>query len=158
MLPSRPSSEHTRHDSPVDSPDVEKQAYVADASTHPAAGKGDEAWEVKLDENDDPKNRRASQKWLIVFVLATSSTCVTCASSVAAMARPGLQKEFGVSLPVAILGISLFVEGLGVGPLLLGPLSEFFGRRHIYWISFVWFVLLNFLVAFAPNIGFSGGK
>ncbi|KAG9079332.1 hypothetical protein FS749_008603 [Ceratobasidium sp. UAMH 11750] len=69
------------------------------------------------------------------------------------MARPGLQKEFGVSLPVAILGISLFVEGLGVGPLLLGPLSEFFGRRHIYWISFLWFVLLNFPVAFSPNIG-----
>lgn len=69
------------------------------------------------------------------------------------MARPGIQKEFGVSSPVAILGISLFVEGLGVGPLLLGPLSEFFGRRHIYWVSFVFFVLLNFPVAFAPNIG-----
>lgn len=73
----------------------------------------------------------------------------------AAMARPGLQKEFGVSTPVAILGISLFVAGLGIGPLLLGPLSEFFGRRHIYWISFVFFVLFNFPVAFAPNIGAS---
>lgn len=69
------------------------------------------------------------------------------------MARAGLQKEFGVSTPVAILGISLYVEGLGIGPLLLGPLSEFFGRRHIYWISFVFFVLFNFPVAFAPNIG-----
>jgi MFS family permease len=69
------------------------------------------------------------------------------------MARPGLQRDFGVSTPVAILGISLFVVGLGVGPLLLGPLSEFFGRRHIYWISFAFFVLLNFPVAFAPNIG-----
>ncbi|KAG8709133.1 hypothetical protein FRC08_018524 [Ceratobasidium sp. 394] len=152
VLPSRASSEHTRHDSPIDSSDVEKQAYAADASTQPTSDKGDEAWEVKLDENDDPKNRRTARKWIIVFVLASSSTCVTCASSVAAMARPGLQKEFGVSLPVAILGISLFVEGLGVGPLLLGPLSEFFGRRHIYWISFLWFVLLNFPVAFAPNI------
>jgi predicted MFS family arabinose efflux permease len=74
----------------------------------------------------------------------------------AAMARPGLQKEFGVSTPVAILGISLFVEGLGCGPLLLGPLSEFFGRRHIYWISFVFFVLLNLPVAFSPNIGERG--
>ncbi|KAF8609430.1 MFS general substrate transporter [Ceratobasidium sp. AG-I] len=110
------------------------------------------AWEVTLDDSDDPKKRPTLRKWLIVFVLATSSTCVTCASSVAAMARPGLQKEFGVSTPVAILGISLFVEGLGIGPLLLGPLSEFFGRRHIYWISFVFFVLFNVPVAFAPNI------
>ncbi|KAG8742569.1 hypothetical protein FRC12_015334 [Ceratobasidium sp. 428] len=153
--PSRPSSEHTRQNSPIDSPDVEKQVHIAHASSEPKSEKGDEVWEVELDESDDPKQRRTAQKWVVVFVLATSSTCVTCASSVAAMARPGLQKEFGVSLPVAILGISLFVEGLGVGPLLLGPLSEFFGRRHIYWISFVWFVLLNFPVAFSPNIGTS---
>ncbi|KAG8681967.1 hypothetical protein FRC09_017118, partial [Ceratobasidium sp. 395] len=133
--PSSPSSEHTRQNSPIDSPDVEKQVHIADTSSEPKSEKGDEVWEVKLDESDDPKQRRTAQKWVVVFVLATSSTCVTCASSVAAMARPGLQKEFGVSLPVAILGISLFVEGLGVGPLLLGPLSEFFGRRHIYWIS-----------------------
>ncbi|QRV91610.1 major facilitator superfamily transporter [Ceratobasidium sp. AG-Ba] len=152
QTPSRSSSVDTRHDSNSSPSDVEKQERSADMSVQPTAEKGNEAWEVKLDESDDPKHRRTSRKWLIVFVLATSSTCVTCASSVAAMARPGLQKEFGVSLPVAILGISLYVEGLGIGPLLLGPLSEFFGRRHIYWISFLWFVLLNFPVAFAPNI------
>lgn len=146
------SSVDTRHESAINLPDVEKQERPTDGSAQTTAGKGDEAWIVKLDESDDPKHRRTSRKWLIVFVLATSSTCVTCASSVAAMARPGVQKEFGVSLPVAILGISLYVEGLGVGPLLLGPLSEFFGRRKIYWISFLWFVLLNLPVAFAPNI------
>ncbi|KAG9099831.1 hypothetical protein FS749_000227, partial [Ceratobasidium sp. UAMH 11750] len=82
VLPSRASSEHTRHDSPIDSSDVEKQAYAADAPVQPKSDKGDETWEVKLDENDDPKSRRTARKWLIVFVLATSSTCVTCASSV----------------------------------------------------------------------------
>ncbi|CEL58248.1 putative drug/proton antiporter YHK8 OS=Saccharomyces cerevisiae (strain ATCC 204508 / S288c) GN=YHK8 PE=1 SV=1 [Rhizoctonia solani AG-1 IB] len=152
---SRTSSEHTRQASTV-GPSADL-AQVEKAETHHAGlgqepVKGEQSWEVFLDSTDDPKHRKTARKWLIVFVLSTSSTCVTCASSVAAMARPGVQKEFGVSSPVAILGISLFVEGLGIGPLLLGPLSEFFGRRHIYWISFLFFVLLNFPVAFAPNI------
>ncbi|CCO27813.1 putative drug/proton antiporter YHK8 [Rhizoctonia solani AG-1 IB] len=152
---SRTSSEHTRQASTV-GPSADL-AQVEKAETHHAGlgqepVKGEQSWEVFLDSTDDPKHRKTARKWLIVFVLSTSSTCVTCASSVAAMARPGVQKEFGVSSPVAILGISLFVEGLGIGPLLLGPLSEFFGRRHIYWVSFLFFVLLNFPVAFAPNI------
>ncbi|ELU43269.1 MFS transporter, putative [Rhizoctonia solani AG-1 IA] len=148
---SRTSSEHTRQgsvvDPSVDLADVEK---AETQHTNPAQGtaKGEQSWEVFLDSTDDPKHRKTARKWLIVFVLSTSSTCVTCA----AMARPGIQREFGVSSPVAILGISLFVEGLGIGPLLLGPLSEFFGRRHIYWVSFLFFVLLNLPVAFAPNI------
>ncbi|KAJ1310878.1 hypothetical protein OPQ81_009395 [Rhizoctonia solani] len=153
---SRTSSECTRQDSIVDQnadlADVEKAQAQGAVSVDQQPAKGEQSSEVFLDSSDDPKHRKTTQKWLIVFILATSSTCVTCASSVAAMARPGIQKEFGVSSPVAILGISLYVEGLGVGPLLLGPLSEFFGRRHIYWISFVFFVLFNFPVAFAPNI------
>lgn len=36
-------------------------------------------------------------------------------------------KEFGVSLTVSILPISLFLAGLGIGPLLVGPLSEVHG-------------------------------
>ena len=54
---------------------------------------------------------------------------------------------------MTILGISLYVEGLGCGPLLLGPLSEFYGRRPIYLTSYLFFFVFTFPVAFAPNIG-----
>lgn len=36
-------------------------------------------------------------------------------------------QEFGISHTVAILPISLFLMGLGTGPLLVGPLSEVHG-------------------------------
>lgn len=52
-----------------------------------------------------------------------------------------------------ILGISLFVEGLGCGPLLLGPLSEFYGRNPVYRVSYIIFWIFSWPVAFAPNIG-----
>ena len=39
-------------------------------------------------------------------------------------------EEFGVSRTVAILPISLFLIGLGTGPLLVGPLSEVHGASR----------------------------
>lgn len=36
-------------------------------------------------------------------------------------------KEFGVSRTVAILPVSLFLMGVGTGPLVIGPLSEVYG-------------------------------
>jgi MFS family permease len=52
----------------------------------------------------------------------------------------GIEKSFGISNEVAILTVSLFVMGLGVGPLLLGPVSEFIGRRAVYLWSYVAFL------------------
>ena len=49
--------------------------------------------------------------------------------------------------------MSLFVEGLGLGPLVVGPLSEVFGRNIVYQISFGLLFVFTFPVAFAPNIG-----
>lgn len=59
----------------------------------------------------------------------------------------GIESDLGLSSEAAILTISLFVMGLGVGPLLLGPLSEFVGRNYVYWGSFVSFIrtFLSFL-------------
>ncbi|KZT61432.1 MFS general substrate transporter [Calocera cornea HHB12733] len=54
-------------------------------------------------------------------------------------------------MEVAILTISLRIEGLGIGPLLRGHPSEFFGRSNIYLISFIWFFLLNLPVACANS-------
>ena len=45
------------------------------------------------------------------------------------------------------------MEGLGCGPLLLGPLSEFYGRNPVYRVSYTLFWIFSWPVAFAPNIG-----
>jgi multidrug resistance protein len=43
---------------------------------------------------------------------------------------------------------------LGLGPLILAPLSETFGRRKLYLICFACFTLLQIPTALAPNIAF----
>lgn len=135
----------------------------------------DEQFQVHLEGLEDPKNLPSSRKWLATLVICSAACCVTCVSSVvsltreltsihvlltlnpylvqAAFTQKAQQKEFHVSSPVTILGISLYVEGLGIGPLLLGPLSEFFGRNPVYWISYGLFFIFNIPVAVAPNIG-----
>jgi MFS family permease len=61
-------------------------------------------------------------------------------------------RQFHVSKEVAILGVSLFVLGLGLGPLVAGPMSEIYGRNAVYRISFCLFFACMFPVAFAPDI------
>jgi MFS family permease len=61
-------------------------------------------------------------------------------------------RQFHVSKEVAILGVSLFVLGLGLGPLVAGPMSEIYGRNIVYRVSFSLFFICTFPVAFAPHI------
>ena len=46
----------------------------------------------------------------------------------------------------------MFIMGLGIGPMLLGPLSEFYGRRPIYLASFSFFLIWLIPSAVAKNI------
>ncbi|KAM0793435.1 hypothetical protein ACM66B_000880 [Microbotryomycetes sp. NB124-2] len=91
------------------------------------------------------------RKWLSVFLVSTGAFCVTCCSSMVALSYPGTREEFGLSEEVVTLGLSLYIFGLGFFPLLVGPLSEFYGRRPIYNLSWFFFVCFNILVAFSPN-------
>ncbi|KDQ58732.1 hypothetical protein JAAARDRAFT_128904 [Jaapia argillacea MUCL 33604] len=106
---------------------------------------------ITLDLGDDPKNFSTFRKWLIVVVVSSSAMCVTCGSGIAPFTEKGIQQDFHISPIVSILSISLFSEGLAVGPLFLGPISEFVGRNAVYHVSFLAFALFTLPVAFAPN-------
>lgn len=45
--------------------------------------------------------------------------------------------------------------GLGLGPLVVGPLSEVYGRNIVYKLSYAAFFAFSFPIAFAPDIGAS---
>lgn len=45
--------------------------------------------------------------------------------------------------------------GLGVGPLIAGPISELYGRNIVYRLSFALFFVFSIPVAFAHDIGTS---
>ena len=103
-------------------------------------------WEVTLEKSENPKAMAVGYKWFTVVTVSLGALCVTCASSMAsvtpkilpksdltrsylqaAFAEVGTMKEFGISRTVSILPMSCFLLGVGIGPLLVGPLSEVYG-------------------------------
>ncbi|KAF7315940.1 RNA polymerase II-associated protein [Mycena indigotica] len=112
----------------------------------------EKAGEVTLDPSEDPVDWPTLKKWVAVGVISAGSFCVTFASSMASFTETGMAKDFHVSHEPTILSISLFVLGLGIGPLITGPFSEVYGRSIIYRVSYVLLVILGFPIVFAPNL------
>ncbi|PVH81274.1 multidrug resistance protein [Cadophora sp. DSE1049] len=100
----------------------------------------------------NPRNRPVMQKWLFVLVVSLGSLLVTCASSIYTLTYTQITEEFRCSQEVAILGLSMFVIGLAIGPMVLSPLSEFYGRRYIYIISVSFFLIWLIPCAVSQNI------
>ncbi|KAH0344175.1 hypothetical protein KCU83_g8450, partial [Aureobasidium melanogenum] len=82
----------------------------------------------------------------------TTSLCVACASSLNTGPTAQAPDEFGTSRTLITLGLSMFVVGLGLGPTILALLSEFYGRRPVYVISTLMFVIWVVPCAVANNI------
>ncbi|KAK7961817.1 major facilitator superfamily transporter [Apiospora aurea] len=93
---------------------------------------------------ENPHNWSTARRWYC--------TC-TAASSGPSGCFPSISEHFGVSEEAAGLTITLFLLGYCAGPLLFAPLSEFYGRRWIFYITFLLYLAFNFLCAFAPNFG-----
>ncbi|CCH46405.1 putative transporter [Wickerhamomyces ciferrii] len=114
-------------------------------------------YEVVFDGQDDQENINEAmsigRKWFISLVLSGTSICVTMLSSCWSMASENIINHFGISREVSILGISLYIFGLGFGPLFLSPISEFYGRKLTYIFGLSLCCVFEILTAFSPNIG-----
>ncbi|RYP12107.1 hypothetical protein DL765_007476 [Monosporascus sp. GIB2] len=113
-----------------------------------------DAFEVSWDGDDDPMCPRSLplfRKWTMVVIVGMGSFCVTAASSIYTATYAQMNPEFGISGIVGTLGLSTFVLGISLGPLLMSPLSEFYGRRPIYLISWGMYVIWLIPCAVARN-------
>ncbi|KAF2805936.1 membrane transporter [Mytilinidion resinicola] len=104
---------------------------------------------------DDPENPWAwprPKKLLNVAIIALMAILSPLAS---AMFTPGISEiadEFDPPETAIIAATTGFLVMLGLGPLILAPLSETFGRRRLYLVCFTIFSLLQIPTALAPNI------
>ncbi|PNS21654.1 hypothetical protein CAC42_1508 [Sphaceloma murrayae] len=86
----------------------------------------------KINDPENPKNWSKAYKWWCTMVVAFTCFVVALNSSVVTADIDGPAEEFGASHEVALLSITLFVVGFGVGPMVFAPLSEVVGRQRIY--------------------------
>jgi multidrug resistance protein len=104
----------------------------------------------------DPENPHNWSRWYRWYITAIASLLVVCIAYGSSIVSGGLgliQEKYNVSHVVATLTISIMVCGFAVGPLLWSPLSELFGRRPVYIISLLLYVIFNIPCALSPNIG-----
>lgn len=102
---------------------------------------------------ENPKDWSTRRRWYCTVVAILLVVNATFASSSPSACLVGIAEEFHVSRVAAGLVITLFLLGYCAGPLIFAPLSEFYGRRWVFYISFTGYVAFNFLCAFAPNFG-----
>lgn len=102
---------------------------------------------------ENPRNWSMTRRVTITITSVLLVVNATFASSSPSGCFESISEDFGVSTEVAGLTITLFLLGYCAGPLIFAPLSEFYGRRWIFYISFALYLAFNFLCAFAPNLG-----
>jgi len=108
---------------------------------------------VEFEEDDplNPKNWSLAKRWYLTGTAALLVLNATFSSSAPSNVIPQLIEEFGFSREVGTLTISLFVCGYCVGPLLWAPLSETYGRRPVFVITFFVYMCFQIGSALAKN-------
>jgi hypothetical protein len=105
-----------------------------------------------IDDPDNPKNWSKAYKWWITMVIAIMCFIVAFCSAVVTTGIDNVQEQFGVSMEVSLLQITLFVIGFGLGPMAFAPMSEVLGRRIIYVTTLAVSLIFIIPCAVAQNI------
>lgn len=104
---------------------------------------------------NDPRNPMLYsefKKWSITLLVAIATLAVAFVSSAYSGGAREVIAEFGCSQEIFTLGISLFVLGFAIGPLIWAPLSELFGRQVLYIGTYGVLTAFNAGAAGAQNI------
>ncbi|KJZ72783.1 hypothetical protein HIM_07858 [Hirsutella minnesotensis 3608] len=109
--------------------------------------------DFKPDDPENPQNWSTGRRTGITLIVILLVLNATFASSAISGAFESVVKHFRVSLTAAGLTVTLFLLGYCAGPLFFAPLSEVYGRRWIFIITFALYSVFNLLCAFAPNYG-----
>lgn len=114
-------------------------------------------FEVFFEEGSmDPENIAMHISWPRKYYVSTLVTLIsgiiTMISSCWSLVAENVMSHFHISREVGVLGISLYIFGLGCGPLLLSPISELYGRRITFIFSLSFSVAWQCLVIWSPTI------
>ncbi|KAJ9502864.1 MFS siderochrome iron transporter 1 [Exophiala xenobiotica] len=127
---------------------VASQTLITDAvANYPYNGSGTEEdpYVVEFIPNDPRNPMEFSQvkKWFITLTVAIATLAVAFVSSAYSGGADEIIQTFGVSQEVFTLGISLFVLGFAIGPLLWAPLSELYGRQVLFFGTYAVLTVFN---------------
>ncbi|KAF7590285.1 hypothetical protein BBP40_003022 [Aspergillus hancockii] len=130
--------------------DVEKLGpsdnYVTEAFPRTVSGS------ISLDGHENPKQWSSGKKWSCTVIVVMMTATIAFCSSIYTAGTSLIIDYYRCSRTVATLGVTTFLLGFALGPLIFAPLSEVCGRNQIFRITLGLFVLFQIGCALAPNI------
>lgn len=96
------------------------------------------------DDPDNPKNWPNKKKWAATVTVSLFTFISPVSSSMVAPALSSIAADFNITDQVlSQLTLSIFVLAYAVGPLILGPLSEVYGRVIVLQLANLFFLVFN---------------
>jgi hypothetical protein len=92
---------------------------------------------------DNPKDWTRSRKWAVTDVLSATGFNRIMVSTIMAPALSTIAHELHMSATESVMALSIYLLATAFGPLIIGPLSEVYGRSKVLHASNVWFLLWN---------------
>lgn len=104
------------------------------------------------DDPDNPKNWPNKKKWAATVTVSLFTFISPVSSSMVAPALSSIAADFNITDQVlSQLTLSIFVLAYAVGPLILGPLSEVYGRVIVLQLANLVFLVFNIGCAVSQN-------
>lgn len=135
-----------------------EKIHTAEASSETdQTNSGIEGNVVSWASDDDPEcpmNWPSKSKLMSVTIVSTWTFLTPLASSMVAPGTLDILREFhSTDATLGSFVVSIFILGYAVGPLLIAPLSEIYGRMPVYHVCNVLFIIWTLACAFAPSLG-----
>lgn len=108
---------------------------------------------VAFDDQDseNPKNWPERRKWTVTNVLSVTGFNRILVSTVMAPALSLIAVDLEMNSTEAMMALSIYLLATAFGPLVIGPLSEVYGRQVILHASNIWFLVWNIACGFASS-------
>ncbi|KAI0039492.1 MFS general substrate transporter, partial [Auriscalpium vulgare] len=109
---------------------------------------------VKYNDGDsaNPVNFSYARKWTITLVACTFTGLSAAAASSYNLGFDSIIPALNCTQFQATVGLAVYPLGFGIVPIFTAPFSEELGRRPLYIVSALGFMLMHLMVAEAKNI------
>ncbi|KAF9585223.1 hypothetical protein BGW38_003337 [Lunasporangiospora selenospora] len=107
---------------------------------------------VPESRTDDPKDWSRSKKNTVVFTIAYCAFVAPLASSIYMPAVLQVKNDFGTTESLVSATLSVYVLFMGIMPVFWASLCDYTGRRPIYLVSMLIFILGSLFAAVSRNI------
>lgn len=108
---------------------------------------------VVFNDNDseNPQNWPSRKKWAVTNVLSATGFNRILVSTIMAPALGRIAEELAMTPTESAMSLSIYLLATAFGPLIIGPLSEVYGRQSVLHASNLWFLIWNIACGFATT-------